>query len=310
MVQVNQLEYHDAVKDIDAFEIRSSRPVGGESAELHFVVDGTASEVDARRVAEAALVDWGKLTFDGKPLAGVTVRPDYIDPENQDDLGRWSVVASYSRRAFTCPAMVDPVTQAKSQAIDFDISGERRHITQSLATLWKSVPKGKEQIDFHGAIRVKSNGKHPVVEGTDIVVSHESFSLAKTVPTSLLTAARRKQLKAMVGKVNDKVFTITLNEEPTEYAWGELRFMGVTGRIVEGLDRTDLVFKFESNETQFKVPVGDSIVVPRVGGFELLWVSYAIKEDADTMSVTPRQANVEQVCGEIDFAPLTALGIK
>jgi hypothetical protein len=315
MLNTNQLEYGTPRQGIWAYEVRTSRPVGGESAELHFILEGTSDESLARSNAEAALVEWDVLSFDGKPLVAVALKPDYInaDPDSGPDFGRWVVTATYSRRAFTPPAMVDPATQAKLQAIDFDISGERRHITQSLFTEYQCVPAGKQPIDFGGAIRVKKNGQHLSVEGTDIVVSHESFSLSKTVPTSLITPGMRAQLKAMVSLANLNPFTITLNGQADTYQMGELRFMGATGKAVEGLDRTDVVFKFEDNKTLFDVKIGtgaNQISVPRIGGFELLWVSYQEKETSTTMTVVPIQANVERVVDLIDFGPLTSLGVQ
>jgi hypothetical protein len=311
MLDTNQLEY--AAGQIVAFEVRSSRPLGGEAGEIHFIVDGTADESVAAETAEAALVDWDLLSFDGKPLVSVSLKPECINPDDTEDPGRWNVTVQYSRRAFTPPAMVKPENQAKFQAIDFDISGERRHITQSLYTEYQCVPAGKVPVNFGGAIRVKKNGQHISVEGTDVVVAKESFSLAKTVPTDLLTPAMRTQLKKMVGLANLNPFTITLNEQADTYAMGELRFMGVTGKVVEGLDRTDLVFRFEDNYTMFDVKIGtgdNQISVPRIGGFELLWIAYKETETPDTMTVVPFQANVERVVDLIDFQPLIDLGVK
>jgi hypothetical protein len=60
----------------------------------------------------------------------------------------------------------------------------------------------------------------------------------------------------------------------------------------------------------FDVKIGDMISIPRIGGFELLWLAYETSSTADAMTVTPRQANVERVCDLIDFQPLKDLGVK
>jgi hypothetical protein len=321
--ETNQLEFagFDAGtgSKVVAFEVQASRSVGGEAAELAFVVEGTADETQARTIAEAAIIEWDALAFDGKPLVAIALKPEYTDEDNGDPAtgrgyGRWHVRATYSRRAFAAPALLNETQQLVPQAIELDISGERRHITQGIATLWKCVPSGRTQIDFGGAIRVKKNGKNTTVEGTDIVLPRRSFTVPKTVPTKLLTPLILDKLESLVGQVNAAPFTITLNEHQFNYGWGELRFMGVSGRLVEGADRSDLVFRFESSKTKFdaKIAAGTpyEIRVPMCRGFDLLWVSYEEKDAEGCMTLRPRQANVEAVCDDGDFSVLRTLGVK
>jgi len=316
--QTNQLEYSGTEigtgNRIEAFEAQPSRSVGGETAELYFVLEGTSNETQARKHAEAALVAWDALSFDGKPLIGVALKPAGMESEdNAGDWGRWEVRAAYSRRGFTAAALLSDADQAKLQAMEFDISGERRHITQSLITLSKSVPAGKTQLDFGGAIRVKKVGKNVTVEGTDIVVPKEAFSLAKTVPTAKLTPAVRQQLRELVGTINQANFVITLNGQATTYTSGDLRFMGCNGRIVEGASRTDMTFRFEAGVTRKNLKIAEGtpsqIVVPYMAGHDLLWVAYEEQDAGSQLTLRPRQANVERVCLAGDFSVLKNLGI-
>ncbi len=329
--ETNQLEYEGTDPGtggkIVAFEVQASRAVGGEAAELAFLVEGTADETQARTVAEDALVAWDALSFDGKPLVGVALKPEYTDedsgdPQNGFGFGRWHVQASYSRRAFTAPALLDDGQQLVPQAMEFDISGERRHITHSLHTRSQSVASGQTTIPFGGAIRVKKQGKNISVEGTDVVIPRMAFSIPKTVPTERLTPGVIMGLQNLVGKMNRTPFTLTFkgvkpdhsDDITLTYSRGELRFMGVSGRIVQGATRTDLVFRFESSPTETNVKIAqgtpNEITVPLVLGFDLLWVSYAETQTEETITVKPRQANVEVVCEEEEFACLSSVGLS
>jgi hypothetical protein len=312
---VVQLTYSEAAAGgelVWLLEQRDSRRVGTEQASLVFVLQGTADESEARRIAENGIM-FVAPAFDGKALEHVELVPEFIDPDNVGDpdlgtgRGLWQVTASYSRRAFQPPALVAAANQAAVQAMEIDIGGENRRLFQSYRTLQEVAAPGFTAEHYGGAINVIGEGKDLRCEGVDVPVLRKRISLARTYPIAQVGAAFLYGLEDLYGRVNNAPFTVNLNGEEFTWPAGCLRYMGTRGRLVQGAGHVDLIHQFEAGWSR-TVTLGEGsdsqINLGAVRPFETIWVRYGTKAGNNRYLKVPIQANVEQTALEGDFSIL------
>jgi hypothetical protein len=259
-------------------ELHESRRTGTTSAELIYIVTGTASDTDAKDALEAeAPATWDDLT-----RTEVEVEPVRIDTGDADSC-IWRGTARYGQ---------SPPTE--SSTYSFDTTGGNQHVTNSLATpgKYKVSADPNDPPDFKGAVGVTENG----VGGVDIVVPVFQFAETHYKPSAFVTVAYVQTLRDLTGTVNDDAFK--------GFAAGEVLFLGATGNKRGGGDWA-ITYKFGVSPNRTNIEVGD-ITVASKKGWEYLWVFYRPKLDADAKIVVQRPvaAYVEKLYEEKDLSDL------
>ena len=134
-----------AVTILEKYDSReATEGVEQPTADLLYAITGTEDEVAVRLLVEAT-----------RPASylGLPFQEYHLKPVGN---GVWEVSARYGKH--------DP----KESSFSFDTGGGTQHITQSLKTVAKYAPAGKQAPDFKGAIGVATDS----VEGTEIGRAH------------------------------------------------------------------------------------------------------------------------------------------
>lgn len=218
----------------------------------------------------------------------------------QQSPGIWVARATYAQLKPDDPKYPEETGQAP---IQFELSGEQQHLTQSLETI-ASYPQSRTggsgpAPDYKQAVNVSGNGKDRKVEGYDIEFPKFTWSEKYYLPIDVvLSTAYRKALVKAYGKTNKKKFR--------GYDPKAVRFLGAGGGMSEKFpDYAELTFRFEGAEKADNITIGDITGITK-GPFELLWVQYDKKADNNANSVVERPAYVyiERIFDEIDFDTL------
>ena len=262
-------------------ELVDSRTRTDDSAELHYMLAGTADDGDAH----AAVQSGAPSTYDGLVRQSIQLEPQWVDTlaDGGSGDGRWSATVRYGVKA--------PPAVGDSQ-FSFDTGGGTQHVTQSRGAISKTAPAGLVAPDFKGAIGVT----HDNVEGVDIVVPVYHFAETHWKADAEVTGAYKAALFALTGKVNAGGFR--------GFAQGEVLFMGAGGSK-RGVDDWEITFRFAASPNRTNIVVGD-ITVPEKKGWEYLWVRYEDTEDAAAKRIVKRPvaAYVEKLYDDGGFAGL------
>lgn len=213
------------------------------------------------------------------------------DVELGDQLSdlKWIGIARYTQASYS--------VDIGQTSYAFNTSGGTQHVTQSLATPRKYFIDAP--ISYKGAIGVQRSSAGLNVEGCDIVVPVYEFEETHILADSAVTAAYKRILFQLTGKVCNADFKGCLN--------GECLFLGASG-AKRGSDRWEINFRFAASEN---ITEADGIMVGTLGpivkeGWEYLWVEYEDVEDATAKKLVkqPIAAFVETVYRKRDFALL------
>lgn len=257
-------------------ELRSGLRTENDSRERMFLGSGSSDEDEIQSEAESQLA-----SIDG----GFGNRQIRVEPINIET-GLWEVTASYSKSAAVSPPEVG------QSSYEFEISTTSTHITQSKATTDGQGEPGAPTIpDFSGAIGVTPDG----VEGCDILTPESRFSETHYLSDATVTAAYRRMLRSMVGKVNDAAFR--------DHDGGEVLLVGVRGGKRASDDVWELTFNFATSDNDGSIVVG-GLAPFNKGGWEYLWVYYEPSTDADRIVPVPAFGYVERVYDAGDFSTL------
>lgn len=248
----------------------------GKSAELNFTIRGAASEAQAGD----ALANVAPTVFDGlfrKERQIETVFIDAAQPDKNLFKGKVFYGANDTANEFT---------------ESFDTTGGSQQITQSLLTVSRTpanAPNFKGALNFDGQ----------KVNGVEIVVPVYTFSEQHYKSRAAVSAAYRKTLANLTGKVNSSAFR--------GFDAGEVLFRGAAGQlaVVEGVKQWQITYQFAASPNRANIPVGD-LVVPSKLGWDYLWALYGEAVDQNAVVQTPIAAYVERV---YEFADFSALGI-
>jgi len=221
----------------------------------------TQSEVRAAVLA-AAPTTYSGLIFDDVKVSHIT---DAI----------YLAEATYKR--FDSPPNKEQ--EAEGYVLDFDTTGETQHMTTSLDH--RNYAGTDPVVDCQGAIGYDGEK----VKGIDIVTGVYRFSEEWNLPATTVTAAWRKSMKDLTGKVNNATFRT--------FAAGEVRFDGVTGRRIKGA-LFSVTFRFAVSTNASNLNKG-GITVTTKAGWEYLDVLF--KDDVSGQSVVqvPKQVTVHKV---------------
>lgn len=259
-------------------ELASSPRIETDSRERSFLATGSSDEEDIKSAAESTL----PFTDGGLGNRRIAVEP--ID-SNQ---GFWEVRADYRSSSPVTPPEVG------QSAFEFEIGTTSSHITQSKATVGGYAPAGAPSMpDFDEAIGVTQDG----VDGCDTLVPEARFSETHYLSSAFVTAAYRRTLRTLTGKVNSGAFR--------DHAAGEVLFLGARGGKRANDDVWEVTFSFATSDNATGLSVGAITGIAK-GGWEYLWVYYEPVVSADRIALQPAFAYVERVYDSADFS---ALGI-
>ena len=222
------------VEVFEKFESRRStkaNQASQSSAELGYIVRGTADDLAARNAAQAA----SPGTYDTLPRQTIQIEP--IGPQ------LWDVTVRYSQNAST------GTSTPSESSFTFETGGGTQHITQSLQTVQRRPAPGTTAPDFGGAIGVTSDG----VEGVDITVPVYQFSETHYFTDAQVTASYKGAIFSCTGKTNAGSFR--------GFAAGEVLFLGATGsKRGDGPDDDwEITFRFappQASPNQTNLTVG------------------------------------------------------
>jgi hypothetical protein len=177
---------------------------------------------------------------------------------------------------------------------EFDTTGGRQKITQSLETIHKYAPAGKTAPDHKGAIGVTDHG----VEGCEIVVPKFSWSETWQLPIETHNWAYSQTLKAITGRVNASPFR--------GFPAGQVLFRGGIGSgSNKDPNLIEITFHFDQSDDVEGQTIGDIAGVAKAG-WQYLWVQYRETDDstANDFARRPVAAYVERVYDATSFGPL------
>jgi hypothetical protein len=219
------------VEVFEKFESRRStkaNQASQSSAELGYIVRGTADDLAARTAAQAA----SPATYDTLPRQTIQIEP--IGPQ------LWDVTVRYSQNAST------GTSTPSESSFTFETGGGTQHITQSLQTVQRRPAPGTTAPDFGGAIGVTADG----VEGVDITVPVYQFSETHYFTDAQVTASYKGAIFSCTGKTNAGSFR--------GFAAGEVLFLGATGsKRGDGPDDDwEITFRFAASPNQTNLTVG------------------------------------------------------
>lgn len=270
------------VEVFEKFESRRStkaNQASQSSAELGYIVRGTADDLVARNAAQTG----SPATYDGLARQNVQIEP--LGPQ------LWDVTVRYG----SSDSGGNPTPSEAS--FNFETGGGTQHITQSKDTVQARAASGSTAPDFGGAIGVTADG----VEGVDITVPVYQFSETHYFSDAQVTGAYKGAIFSCTGKTNAGGFK--------GFAPGEVLFLGATGsKRGDGPDDDwEITFRFAASPNETGLSVG-SITGISKKGWEYLWVRYADAEDTGSGAIIkkPIAAYVERVYDDANFG---ALGI-
>ncbi|MCD4823217.1 MAG: hypothetical protein K8S55_01305 [Phycisphaerae bacterium] len=267
---------------ITVVEKPESRQVTDDSAELIYLITGTASDAEAL----AALKSTASATHNSMTRGKCSVDPvkESIDSGNAD-FCKWEGTAPYAPLQNTVPQ----IPETGDSSFSFDTGGGSQHITQSLSTVNRYAPTGQTAPNFKGAIGVT----HDSVEGVDISVPVYNFSETHYIADGDVDKAA---YFALTGKTNNAAFK--------GCAAGECLCLGASGSKRGGGD-WEITFRFAASPNKTGLTIGSITGIDKKG-WEFLWVRYADTEDtaAKTIVKQPAAVYVEKVYEEGSFSGL------
>lgn len=272
--------------------VLSRRVVYGQSAELLYLVQGTASEADAMAAvlaAAPATYDFGSGSV-SLPRQPPELEPIHVDTSGSGD-GMWEARVRYQDNGQTS----SPPPQEDENTFSFDTTGGTQKITQSLNTIASYAASGTAP-NFQGAIGFDGEK----VEGCEITVPVFKFSETHYKAPSFVDQAYKLKVMEVTGTVNGGAFR--------GFSVGEVLFLGAAGarRGRSAGDLWEITFHFAASKNRTGLTVGPITGIAKKG-WEYLWVLYEDGVDATAKGRvrTPKGAYVEQVYRAGDFSWLS-----
>ncbi len=258
-------------------KIDSRQWTTGENASvtLNYILEGTSDDLTAKLLVTNSTA----TSYEGLVRQSIELEP--IEVDTATGSGRWNVTVKYGPR----PAP----SETNEPSFQFDTGGGTQHITQSMQTVSRYAPAGKQAPDFGGAIGVT----HDNVEGVDITIPVYTWSETYYLPDNQVN---RGAYYFLTGKVNNAAFK--------GCAAGECLFLGASGSK-RGSDDWEITFKFAASPNRTGITVGSINGISKKG-WEYMWVRYADAEDAGAQAVVkkPVAVYIERVYEEGGFGSL------
>lgn len=204
--------------------------------------------------------------------------------------------------------------QPKPDQFSFSTGGGTAKTTYSRRTERSYNSSGLQATpspNFRQGINVTKNA----VEGVDIPISQPTFKVTRSYPMDEIDKEYLDLLEDYTGKINDSVYSITINGIDREYEALELKLANADGQTTEN-NRFDITYSFEVSRGIFVAKPdtwryignpGDAgtIVIKDKAGWDYLWVFDEEQHDAAGFFVRqPVTAYVENVIVARDFSEL------
>lgn len=192
-------------------------------------------------------------------------------------------------------ANLDP--QTLGYEVAFDFVGQTRHITQSRETVYRRTaaddPEDLVSVgsarSYDGAIGVTKDS----VAGCDVFAPH--IEMTVTIHRSFFTLTNLRTLASLIGTTNNGTWW--------GFSEGDVLYLGGHGQSSER-GKWVLSHKFGISFTEENVPVGGAIFLPRVRGWEYVWVTYETLSVGGRLVQVPDAAYVEKVYKPGNFSSI------
>ena len=179
----------------------------------------------------------------------------------------------------------------------FDTTGGTKHMTHGKQHVASYVSSGGTAENHNGAIGWKEGGE---VEGVD--VPDRAFKWTET--HQLLLADFGFTYASILGDYSGWVNSSTFRGKP---AFTVLFGGGVGGPMNEDPDLCEITYHFEYQPTKSNFTIGsgaDAITVASKVGWDALSICYTSKDGTNSLSVKPKQVDVDRVFDAFDFSLL------
>jgi hypothetical protein len=207
-----------------------------------------------------AVIATAPATFMGFPRQVPELDEIAVDTDGDGVL--WEVKVQYGGRT----RLVIPPTS--TTVWSGDTTGGSQHVTNSLSFSAYAQSGGTIPDEFAGAIGATKDG----VAGVDIVVPAYAFQAVKYIAAASFTAAFRRILRGLTGKVNAASWEVNGDT----FAAGEALFLGAiwAERTTVSPADWEVTFKFSAKPNAHVDSVGPVLVDDDVPGWNLLDVLY------------------------------------
>jgi len=254
------------------------------SATLEYFTAGTADEAAADAAVRAQLT-----TYRG--LWPTSLRLEQHSRSAGDGLPIFRVVVAYGPVPIGLSASgADDVEPSYSA----DFFTEMAKIQQGLAVVnsYYDASRAAGPCNFLGAINVTREG----VEGVEVEVPAQQFSLTASIPTALLTKAYRATVSRLTRSINSNAW---YGFQPKE-----VKFLGMTANGIFG-ERSTLTYRFAASPNVSGLVIGNMTNITKAG-WDYLWCYYEDEEDEAAKMVVKRPlfVNVNQVSPLANFLEL------
>jgi hypothetical protein len=260
---------------------------------------------DGIRSSQVWVVTFANDEVEAAGAALLTLPPFYrtlalasLSVSSREGKTTWKIEAEYSS------AQSKPVSSVQSNVEDpevsYTLSGETKHITQSLSTRGKTkegilvnATTGNITVTDSGAIGVEKDS----VKGADILVPVVSFSETHYFLRKDLTRTLRTTWESLFAHTNGTLFR--------DYAVGEVLFSGVQTTVKGGPDGVvPVTFQFQRRANVTGEDIGG--IVLDVEGWELVDMRYKPKlnDTSKRTEATPSKVLLHKVYKPGDFGEL------
>lgn len=183
-----------------------------------------------------------------------------------------------------------------SSTVSFDCGGGTRHITHALSAerIAYGTKKAGNAIGWNGKV-----GPEMEIVGVDVPTAQLRETYTKRMRLSRITSEFKRNVAALVGKVNADMFK--------GWSPGEVMFLGMSYSCPEsGATMATVTFNFSVQPNESKAKVSGHEVSKK--GFEYAWALSETKIDPQTNlpKVDTEAIYVDQVC---EYAKFKTLGL-
>ncbi len=254
--------------------------------EIPYIVLGVQDEDAAFVLVADKITSLGEKTVENMVL-------DHLELDQQLGPDSFKIRAVYE----TTKSETNTSGSGQNQpSFSFDTGGGTMHMTQSLATKGIYAARGQTAQSFGGAIEVDENND---VKGIDITTPLTSFNETHYFKPSRVSAAYRRTVADLTGRVNSSRFK--------GYAAGEVLFQGASGtrRGTKATDLWEINFKFIVSPNRKGIKIND-ITIAEKEGWDYMWFRYEAQVSSDSKALIkkPVAAYVEQVYERRSFGAL------
>ena len=266
----------------DAYDIQvNEQDISKSTCTVYYIVQNAASESEAINAVRDDVSQ--EMTIPGTtstlPLQSISVSERLTEND-------WKVEVNYaSAEKSGSSGGSGSGSSSNESTYNFDISAGTKKIIYPVSHK-KTYPADAE---------APSAGINDG-EGTEIIMPVGHFSETHYMSNAKCTAAYRKKVTKMVGKINSSAFK--------GYAAGEVLFMGASGSKT-GNDKWQVTFNFSVNSAQSNLTIGNITGVSK-DAWDIIWAQYTEEENSDKTEIVKKvkAVHVEQVYESANFGEL------